>query len=47
MKEINDYGEVFEKIVQKTSEYLINNNIKAQILYKWWHRLNSLCCYMP
>ena len=32
MKEINDYGEVFEKIVQKTSEYLINNNIKAQIL---------------
>lgn len=32
MKEINDYGEVFEKIVQKTSEYLINNNIKAMIL---------------
>jgi NAD+ synthetase len=32
MKENLDYGEVFEKIVQKTSEYLINNNIKAQIL---------------
>jgi NAD+ synthetase len=32
MKEINDYGEVFKNIVQKTSEYLINNNIKAMIL---------------
>ena len=32
MKEINDYGEVFEKIVQKTSEYLTNNNIKTMIL---------------
>ena len=32
MKEINDYSKVFEKIVQKTSEYLINNNIKAMIL---------------
>lgn len=32
MKEINDYSEVFENIVQKTSEYLINNDIKAMIL---------------
>ena len=32
MKEINNYGKVFENIVQKTSEYLINNNIKAMIL---------------
>ena len=32
MKEINDYGEVFENIVQKTSEYLTNNNIKAMVL---------------
>lgn len=32
MKEINNYGEVFEKIVQKTSEYLTNNNIKAMVL---------------
>ena len=32
MKEINDYNKVFENIVQKTSEYLINNNIKAMIL---------------
>lgn len=31
MKKIN-YSKVFKKIVQKTSEYLINNNIKAQIL---------------
>lgn len=32
MKEINDYSKVFKNIVQKTSEYLINNNIKAMIL---------------
>lgn len=32
MKEYLDYGEVFEKIIQKTSEYLLNNGIKAMIL---------------
>ena len=32
MEEHLDYAEVFEKIIQKTSEYLINNNIKAMIL---------------
>lgn len=32
MEEIKDYSKVFENIVQKTSEYLINNNIKAMIL---------------
>ena len=32
MKEIKDYSKVFENIIQKTSEYLINNNIKAMIL---------------
>lgn len=32
MKENLDYAEVFEKIIQKTSEYLLNNNIKAMIL---------------
>ena len=32
MKEYLDYAEVFEKIIQKTSEYLLNNNIKAMIL---------------
>ena len=31
MKKIN-YNKVFEKIVQKTSEYLTNNNIKAMVL---------------
>lgn len=32
MKEYLDYAEVFEKIIQKTSEYLLNNDIKAMIL---------------
>lgn len=32
MKDYLDYAEVFEKIIQKTSEYLLNNNIKAMIL---------------
>ena len=32
MEEHLDYAKVFEKIIQKTSEYLINNNIKAMIL---------------
>lgn len=32
MKEIIDYRKVFENIVQKTSEYLLNNNIKAMVL---------------
>ena len=29
---LNDYGAVFENIVEKTAKYLIDNNIKAQIL---------------
>ena len=32
MKEINDYGKVFETIVTETAEYLTENNIKAQII---------------
>lgn len=32
MKEITDYGKVFETLVQKTQDYLVENNIKAQIL---------------
>jgi NAD+ synthetase len=32
MKEITDYGKVFEALVTKTADYLVNNNIKAQIL---------------
>lgn len=32
MKEITDYGKVFETLVQKTQDYLVKNNIKAQIL---------------
>lgn len=32
MKEIKDYGVVFETIVTKTAEYLIQNNIKAQVI---------------
>ena len=32
MKPITDYGAVFETIVEKTAKYLIDNNIKAQIL---------------
>ena len=32
MKEITDYGKVFETLVTKTADYLIQNNIKAQIL---------------
>lgn len=32
MEEYLDYTEVFEKIIQKTSEYLLNNDIKAMIL---------------
>ena len=32
MKEITDYGKVFETLVQKTQDYLVQNNIKAQIL---------------
>ena len=30
--EIKDYGAVFETLVTKTANYLIQNNIKAQIL---------------
>lgn len=32
MKEITDYDKVFETLVTKTVDYLIQNNIKAQIL---------------
>jgi NAD+ synthetase len=32
MKEITDYDKVFETLVQKTQDYLVNNNIKAMIL---------------
>ena len=31
-KKITDYGAVFETIVEKTAKYLVDNNIKAQIL---------------
>lgn len=29
MKEINDYGEVFENIVQKIQDYLIRNHLSV------------------
>lgn len=32
MKEITDYGKVFDILVAKTKEYLISNNLKAMIL---------------
>ena len=32
MKEITDYGKVFETLIEKTAKYLVDNNIKAQIL---------------
>ena len=32
MQEITDYGKVFETLIEKTAKYLIDNNIKAQIL---------------
>ena len=32
MREITDYGKVFETLVTKTAAYLVSNNIKAQIL---------------
>lgn len=32
MKEIIDYGEVFEKLVQKTQDYVVGNGLRAQIL---------------
>jgi NAD+ synthetase len=32
MNEITDYGKVFETLVEKTAKYLVDNNIKAQIL---------------
>lgn len=32
MKEITDYGKVFETLVRKTQDYLVENNIKAQII---------------
>lgn len=32
MKEITDYKKVFETLVQKTSDYVVNNGLKAMIL---------------
>ena len=32
MKEITDYGKVFETLVQKTQDYLVGNGLHAQIL---------------
>lgn len=32
MKEINDYSKVFETLVQKTSDYVVSNGLKAMIL---------------
>jgi len=32
MQEITDYGKVFETLVQKTQDYLIENNLRAMIL---------------
>ena len=32
MKKINDYAKVFETLVQKTQDYIVNNNLKAMIL---------------
>ena len=32
MKEITDYGEVFETLIEKTAKYLVDNNIKAQVI---------------
>lgn len=32
MKEITDYGKVFETLVQKTQDYLVGNNLSAMVL---------------
>ena len=32
MKDITDYAEIFESLVEQTAEYLVKNNLKAQIL---------------
>ena len=32
MKEITDYGKVFETLVQKTRDYLVGNNLSAMVL---------------
>ena len=32
MKEITDYGKVFETLIEKTAKYLVDNNIKAQVI---------------
>ena len=29
MKEITDYGKVFETLVQKTQDYVVGNNLRA------------------
>ena len=32
MKEITDYGKVFEKLVQKTQDYIVGNNLNCMVL---------------
>ena len=32
MKEITDYGKVFETLVQKTQDYIVGNNLSAMVL---------------
>ena len=32
MKEINDYGKVFETLIEKTKEYVLGNNLHAMVL---------------
>ena len=32
MKEITDYDKVFETLIEKTAKYLVDNNIKAQVI---------------
>ena len=32
MKEINDYGKVFETLIEKTEEYVLGNNLHAMVL---------------
>ena len=32
MQKITDYGKVFETLIEKTAKYLIDNNIKAQVI---------------
>lgn len=32
MQKITDYGKVFETLIEKTAKYLVDNNIKAQVI---------------